>query len=77
MSDYLFHVVLSYREQRSCKPSSDFPSLWTEAPKLQQVCGKIPFDKNPSAQRRLKFHVTYSRPRINDDNSEQEVQKAS
>lgn len=34
MSDYLFHVFLSYRKQRSYKPSSDLPVLWIEASKL-------------------------------------------
>lgn len=77
MSDYLFHVFLSYRKQRSYKPSSDLPVLWIEASKLWQVRGKIPFDKNPSAQGMLKFHLTYSRPCINSDSPEKVAQKAA
>lgn len=77
MSNYLFHILLSYREQRSYKPSSDLLTLWIEASKLWQVCGKVPFDRNPSAQRKLKFCVNYSRPRTNDDSPEKAAQKAS
>lgn len=44
---------------------------------LQQVCGKLPFDKNPSAKRMLKSHMNYYRTCINDDGPEKTAQKAS
>lgn len=54
-----------------------FSSLVDRRSKLWQVCGKIPFDKNPSGQRMLKFHLTYTRPCINSDSAEKVPQKAS
>lgn len=43
---------------------------------LQQVCGKLPFDKNPSAKRMLKSHMNYYRTCINDDGPEKNSSKS-
>lgn len=48
-------------------------SYWT----LWQVCGKLPFDKNPSAERMFKSCMKYYRTHIKDDSPEKIAQKAS